>query len=105
MQNVALRYVHEDDLPRLYSKLLAVGLAKSGALTMTAPIGCSGTTSCNLALTNSHRLAKEIQRKFLELKLDEDVQTLVDNMELQQLGSLAVVHVLEKTCMQITRCY
>ena len=72
VQNVALRYVHEDDLPRLYSALLEVGLAKSGALTMTAPIGCSGTTSCNLALTNSHRLAKEIQRKFLELKLDED---------------------------------
>ncbi|MGI9565612.1 MAG: nitrite/sulfite reductase [Nitrosopumilus sp.] len=72
VQNVALRYVHEDDLPRLYSKLLEVGLAKSGALTMTAPIGCSGTTSCNLALTNSHRLAKEIQRKFLDLKLDED---------------------------------
>ena len=39
---------------------------------MTTPVGCSGTTSCNLALTNSHRLAKEIQRKFLELKLDED---------------------------------
>ncbi len=72
VQNIALRYVHEDDLPGLYSKLLEVGLAKSGALTMTAPIGCSGTTSCNLALTNSHRLAKEIQRKFLELKLDED---------------------------------
>jgi len=72
VQNIALRYVHEDDLPHLYSNLLQVGLAKSGALTMTAPIGCSGTTSCNLALTNSHRLAKEIQRKFLELKLDED---------------------------------
>jgi sulfite reductase (ferredoxin) len=71
-QDVALRYVHEDDLPRFYSKLLDTGLAKSGALTMAAPIGCSGTTSCNLALTNSHRLAKEIQRKFLELKLDED---------------------------------
>ena len=71
-QNIALRYVHEDDLPLLYSKLLQAGLAKSGALTMSAPIGCSGTTSCNLALTNSHRLAKEIQRKFLELKYDED---------------------------------
>ena len=71
-QNIALRFIHEDDLPKLYSKLLEIGLAKSGALTMTAPIGCSGTTSCNLALTNSHRLAKEIQRKFLELKLDED---------------------------------
>jgi sulfite reductase (ferredoxin) len=72
IQNIALRYVHEDDLPCLYSRLLDVGLAKSGALTMTSPIGCSGTTSCNLALTNSHRLAKEIQRKFLELKFDED---------------------------------
>ena len=77
-QNIALRYVHEDDLLRLFSKLLEAGLAKSGALTMTAPIGCSGTTSCNLALTNSHRLAKEIQRKFLELKLDED-DTLSDS--------------------------
>jgi len=72
VQNIALRYVHDDDLSRLYSRLLTVGLAKSGALTMAAPIGCSGTTSCNLALTNSHRLAKEIQRKFLELKLDQD---------------------------------
>ena len=71
-QNIALRFVHNDDLPQLYSKLLDVGLAKSGALTMSSPIGCSGTTSCNLALTNSHRLAKEIQRKFLELKFDED---------------------------------
>jgi sulfite reductase (ferredoxin) len=72
VQNVALRYVHEDDLVKLYSKLLETGLAKSGGLTMSTPVGCSGTTSCNLALTNSHRLAKEIQRKFLELKLDED---------------------------------
>ena len=72
VQNVALRYVHEDDLISLYSTLLQSGLAKSGALTMSTPVGCSGTTSCNLALTNSHRLAKEIQRKFLELKLDED---------------------------------
>jgi sulfite reductase (ferredoxin) len=72
VQNVALRYIAEDDLPRLYSKLLASGLAKSGALTMASPVGCSGTTSCNLALTNSHRLAKEIQRKFIDLKLDQD---------------------------------
>ncbi len=71
-QNIILRYILEDDLPKLYGALLKVGLAKSGALTMSSPIGCSGTTSCNLALTNSHRLAKEIQRKFLELNLDQD---------------------------------
>ena len=72
LQNIALRYIHRDDLSSLYNRLLDTGLAKSGALTMAAPIGCSGTTSCNLALTNSHRLAKEIQRKFLDLQLDLD---------------------------------
>ena len=71
-QDIILRYVHESELPNLYSRLLEVGLANSGSLTMASPVGCSGTSSCNLALTNSHRLAKEIQRKFLELKLDED---------------------------------
>ncbi len=71
-QDIVFRWIHENDLPRLYSSLLEVGLANPGSLTMASPIGCSGTTSCNLALTNSHRLAKEIQRKFLELKLDED---------------------------------
>lgn len=72
VQDIYLRYVSESDLARLYSRLLEVGLANPGSLTMVHPIGCSGTTSCNLALTNSHRLAKEIQRKFIELKLDED---------------------------------
>ena len=71
-QNIILRYVHESDLPTLYSRLIDEGLAKTGSLTMSSAVGCSGTSSCNLALTNSHRLAKEIQRKFLELKLDED---------------------------------
>ena len=71
-QNIAIRYVDQDNLPSLYGSLIKAGLAKSGALTMAAPIGCSGTTSCNLALTNSHRLAKEIQRKFLELEFDRD---------------------------------
>jgi len=71
-QNIVIRYVHDDDLKSLYSKLLETGLAKTGSLTMASAVGCSGTTSCNLALTNSHRLAKEVQRKFLELKLDED---------------------------------
>jgi len=71
-QDMVFRWVRDEDLPRVYSKLLQVGLANPGALTMASVVGCSGTTSCNLALTNSHRLAKEVQRKFIELKIDED---------------------------------
>ena len=71
-QDVVVRHVRDDDLGALYARLAGAGLAKSGALTMASPVGCSGTTSCNLALTNSHRLAKEVQRRFLELGMDTD---------------------------------
>lgn len=69
-QNIVLRWVLQSDLPELYRKLVQTGLANPGALTMASAVGCTGTTSCNLAITNSHRLAKEIQAKFIELGLD-----------------------------------
>ena len=72
-QNLVIRYVREYNLFDLYNKMLSVGLANPGALSITSPVGCSGTTSCNLAITNSHRLAKEIQKKLLELNFDQDV--------------------------------
>jgi sulfite reductase (ferredoxin) len=71
-QNLAIRYIKTDDLPDLFSRLASIGLANPGALTIASAVGCSGTTSCNLAITNSHRLAKEIEYKFLELGLDTD---------------------------------
>ncbi|HLE35235.1 MAG TPA: nitrite/sulfite reductase [Nitrososphaerales archaeon] len=71
-QGIALRYVLKSDLPDLYQKLVSIGLANPGGLTIASAVGCTGTTSCNLAITNSHRLAKEIQAKFLELGLDMD---------------------------------
>lgn len=71
-QNFAVRYVRGAELRDFHEKLASAGLANPGALTIASAVGCSGTTSCNLAITNSHRLAKEVQRKFLELGLDTD---------------------------------
>lgn len=71
-QNFAVRFVKATDLPEFYNDLAKIGLANPGALTMSSAVGCSGTTSCNLAITNSHRLAKEIQSKFIELGLDTE---------------------------------
>lgn len=71
-QNFAVRYVNGNDLHEFYNRLASVGLSNPGAMAITSAVGCSGTTSCNLAITNSHRLAKEIQYKFLELGLDTD---------------------------------
>lgn len=71
-QNFAVRYVRGTELRDFYEKLASAGLSNPGALSISSAVGCSGTTSCNLAITNSHRLAKEVQRKFLELGLDTD---------------------------------
>ena len=71
-QDIVIRHVRDGDLLALYARLAGAGLARAGALTMASPVGCSGTTSCNLALTNSHRLAKEVQRRMLELGMDTD---------------------------------
>jgi sulfite reductase (ferredoxin) len=71
-QNFFIRYVQSDLIPKLFTKLSSIGLGNPGANTIVSPVGCSGTTSCNLAITNSHRLAKEIQSKFLELNFDKD---------------------------------
>jgi len=77
-QNFAVRFVKAKDLPEFYNELANIGLANPGALTISSPVGCTGTTSCNLAITNSHRLAKEIQMKFIELGLDTE-DDLIDS--------------------------
>jgi sulfite reductase (ferredoxin) len=71
-QNFAIRYVKANDLHEFYNRLASIGLANPGALTIASAVGCTGTTSCNLAITNSHRLAKEVQRNLLELGVDTD---------------------------------
>jgi sulfite reductase (ferredoxin) len=71
-QNFAVRYVKANNLPEFYNDLVKIGLANPGALSLSSVVGCSGTTSCNLAITNSHRLAKEIQSKFIELGIDTE---------------------------------
>lgn len=71
-QNFFIRYIKSDSIPKVFAKLSSIGLGNPGANTIASAVGCSGTTSCNLAITNSHRLAKEIQSKFLELNFDMD---------------------------------
>ena len=59
-QNLALRWVPEDQLGKLWVALKGLGLADPGALTISNVVSCPGTDSCKLGITASMGLAKAI---------------------------------------------
>ena len=59
-QNLALRWVPEDQLGKLWVALKGLGLAHPGALTISNVVSCPGTDSCKLGITASMGLAKAI---------------------------------------------
>lgn len=69
-QTLALRFVSGSDVAPLFDQLHESHLDKGGACTVTAAVGCTGTTSCNLALTNSRMLTRELQKRLFEERFD-----------------------------------
>ena len=59
-QNLALRWVPEDQLGKLWVALKDLGLADPGALTIANVVSYPGTDSCKLGITASMGLAKAI---------------------------------------------
>jgi sulfite reductase (ferredoxin) len=77
-QNIVLRWVHEADLPALYEALAAIGLARSGAESITDIVTCPGTDTCKLGISASRGLGGELTEKLAArgLQHDADVQNL-----------------------------
>jgi len=63
-QNMILRWVSEADLPELYSKLKAVGLANPGIGTIVDITSCPGTDTCKLGIASSRGLSGELQEQL-----------------------------------------
>jgi sulfite reductase (NADPH) hemoprotein beta-component len=60
-QNVVMRWVKSGQVPGLYRRLAAAGLAQPGAGTITDVTSCPGAESCRLAVTQSRGLARLIE--------------------------------------------
>jgi len=60
-QNLVMRWVKSGQVPGLYRRLAAAGLARSGAGTITDVTSCPGAESCRLAVTQSRGLARLIE--------------------------------------------
>jgi sulfite reductase beta subunit-like hemoprotein len=63
-QNLLLRWVRSGQVPGLYRRLAAAGLARSGAGTINDVTSCPGAESCRLAVTQSRGLARLIEESF-----------------------------------------
>ncbi len=70
-QNVVFRGLTEGDLPVLYARLEAIGMAQPGAELARDVVACPGADTCNLAVTQSRGLAKAIGERLEEEGLAE----------------------------------
>ena len=59
-QNVVYRGLTEAQLPVLYARLEAIGMARPGAELARDVVACPGADTCNIAVTQSRGLAKAI---------------------------------------------
>jgi len=59
-QNLAFRDLTAGQLPTLYGRLEAIGMAEPGAELARDVVSCPGADTCNLAVTQSRGLADEI---------------------------------------------
>jgi sulfite reductase (ferredoxin) len=68
-QNLAFRGLSAEQLPDLYKRLDAIGMAEPGAELARDVVSCPGADTCNLALTQSRGLADDISRALEEAGL------------------------------------
>lgn len=63
-QNLVLRWVPEADVPAVYQRLVALGLAAPGAETIVDVTACPGTDTCKLGISASRGLAGELRQRL-----------------------------------------
>ena len=70
-QNIAFRGLTEEQLPTLYQRLEAIGMAQPGAELVRDVVTCPGADTCNLAVTQSRGLGAAIGVRLEEEGLAE----------------------------------
>ncbi len=63
-QNIVLRWVPHNQVPKLYTELKAIGLAAPGAGTIVDVTACPGTDTCKLGIASSRGLAGELRERL-----------------------------------------
>ncbi|HUO91470.1 MAG TPA: nitrite/sulfite reductase [Rhizomicrobium sp.] len=75
-QNLVLPHVRKKDLPAIFAKLDALGLATPNAGLVTDIIACPGLDYCDLANARSIPIAQKISERFADLDRQHDIGEL-----------------------------
>ncbi|HEX2590279.1 MAG TPA: nitrite/sulfite reductase, partial [Rhizomicrobium sp.] len=75
-QNLILPHVKKRDLPAVFARLQALGLATPNAGLITDIIACPGLDYCDLANARSIPVAQDIARRFENLQRQHDIGEL-----------------------------
>ena len=70
-QNLILRWVREESLYDVWSRLRELGLGDDGAYEVADVVSCPGTDSCKLGITSSMGLNRAVQERIEAMRLDD----------------------------------
>jgi sulfite reductase beta subunit-like hemoprotein len=70
-QNFVLRWVRDEALYDVWTRLSQLGLGDAGAQEITDVVSCPGTDSCKLGITSSMGLNAAIQKRVEEMQIDD----------------------------------
>jgi sulfite reductase beta subunit-like hemoprotein len=76
-QNLVLRWVRDDALYDLWSRLRELGLEGSGAFEIDDVISCPGTDSCKMGITSSMGLNEAISERLEEMAITDPLTRAV----------------------------
>jgi sulfite reductase beta subunit-like hemoprotein len=70
-QNFVLRWVRDESLYDVWTRLTELGLGDAGAQEITDVVSCPGTDSCKLGITSSMGLNEAIQKRVEEMNITD----------------------------------
>jgi sulfite reductase beta subunit-like hemoprotein len=72
-QNILLRWVRDESLYDVWTRLEELELGGSGALEVEDVVSCPGTDSCKLGITSSMGLNAAIQERIESMQIDDEL--------------------------------
>ena len=72
-QNLVLRWVRDESLHDVWTRLSALGLGSAGANEIVDVVSCPGTDSCKLGITSSMGLNAAVQERVESMDIQDDL--------------------------------